>query len=80
MFPTIGFLACQVLSIIGSQIEAEFFFSLAWILINLRRSKLQTEFFFKIIFVSKNWSNNPRVGQKSPYNLVKFIETDGDLG
>jgi hypothetical protein len=29
MFPTIGFFARQVLSIVGSQIEVEFFFSLA---------------------------------------------------
>jgi hypothetical protein len=43
MFPTIGFLACKVLNINGSQIEIEFYFSLAWILINLRRCKLQTE-------------------------------------
>jgi hypothetical protein len=41
---------------------------------------LQTEILEKIIFVSKNWSNNPRVLQKSPPNLGNFIEMDGDLG
>jgi hypothetical protein len=26
------------------------------------------------MFVNKNWSNDPRVGYKSPSNLVKLIE------
>jgi hypothetical protein len=37
MFPTIGFLARQILGVIGSQIEIERIFSLAGILTNLRR-------------------------------------------
>jgi hypothetical protein len=27
-----------------------------------------------LIFVNKNWPNEPRVGCKSPCNLVNFIE------
>jgi hypothetical protein len=27
-----------------------------------------------IIFVSKNWFNDPRLNCKSPCNLIKFIE------
>ncbi len=36
MFPTFGFLACQFLSIVGSQIEIERSFSLVDMLTNLR--------------------------------------------
>jgi hypothetical protein len=31
-----------------------------------------------LIFVSKNWPNGPRIGCKSPSNLVEFI-IHGDL-
>ncbi len=41
MFPTISFLARQILGIVGSQIEIERFFSLAGILTNLRKCRLQ---------------------------------------
>ncbi len=40
MFPTMGFLARQILGIVGSQIEAKRIFSLARILTNLRRCRL----------------------------------------
>ncbi len=29
--------------------------------------------------MSKNWSNDPRIGCKSPFNLVDVIENDLDL-
>jgi hypothetical protein len=29
--------------------------------------------------MNKNWPNDPRVGCKSPYNLVDFIESDLNL-
>ncbi len=32
-----------------------------------------------MIFVNKNWPNDPRIGCKSPYCLVKLIEIDVDL-
>jgi len=37
MFSTVGFLPCQILSIVGSQIETKIIFSLTCILTNLRR-------------------------------------------
>ncbi len=43
MFPTMRFLVCKILGIVGSQIETEIIFSLAKILANLRRFKLQLE-------------------------------------
>ncbi len=32
-----------------------------------------------MIFVSKNWPNDLKVGCKSPSNLVEFIEVNWDL-
>jgi hypothetical protein len=53
MFPTIGFLAHQILSIEGSQIEIERIFSLVGILTNLKRCHLQLENLEKNIFLNK---------------------------
>jgi hypothetical protein len=50
-------------------------FSLARILNNLRRCS-QTEILEKLIFVNKNWPNDPRISCKSPSNLVEFLEKD----
>jgi len=33
----------------------------------------------KLIFVDKNWPNDPKIGCKSPPNLVDFIETNANL-
>jgi hypothetical protein len=33
----------------------------------------------KLIFVSKNWLSDFRIGCKSHSSLVKFIDIDGDL-
>ncbi len=55
------------------------FFSLAKILTYLRRCCLQTENLEKLVFVNKNWPNDPRAGCKSPSNLVEFLEKDVDL-
>ncbi len=57
----------------------QFLFSLARILTNFRRCCLQTENLEKLIFVNKNWPNDPRIGCKSPSNLVEFLEKDVDL-
>jgi hypothetical protein len=76
MFPTIRFLTQIFLGVVGSQIEVERIFSLIGIFIDLRRCHLQTENLEKLIFVNKNWSNEPRIGCKSPSNLVEFLEKD----
>jgi hypothetical protein len=44
MFPTIGFLACQILKIFSSQIETNIILSLIGILINLKIWFLQLIF------------------------------------
>jgi len=35
--------------------------------------------FKKLIFMSKNWPNDCKVGCKSPFNLLKFIGIDANL-
>ncbi len=40
------------------------------ILANLKKCHLQTEIKKKLIFVNKNWFDDPRVGCKSPFNLI----------
>jgi hypothetical protein len=32
-----------------------------------------------LTFVIKNWPNDPRIGYKSPFSLVDFIENDVNL-
>lgn len=53
MFPTMGFLAHQILGIMGSQIETKRIFSLVDILINLKTCVLSKNL-GKLKFVSKN--------------------------
>jgi len=42
----------------------QFFFSLARILTNFKRCHLQTKNLKKLIFVNKNWPNDPIIGCK----------------
>ncbi len=72
MFLTIGFWACQILGVVGSQIEIERFFSLVGILTNLRRCHLQSENLKILIFVRKIWSSDSGDGRKPPSNLVEL--------
>jgi hypothetical protein len=52
---------------------------LAEILTNLKRCCLQIENLEKLIFVNKNWPNDPRIGCKSLSNLVEFLKKDVNL-
>jgi hypothetical protein len=79
MFPTIGFLAGQILGVVGSQIETKRIFSLVGIRTNLRRCRWQTKNLEKLTFVNKNWPNDLKIGCKSPSNIVEFLERDVDL-
>jgi hypothetical protein len=58
------------------KLKQKIFFSLVGILTNLKRCCLQIENWKKLIFVNKIWLNNPRIGCKSPSNLVEFLEKD----
>jgi hypothetical protein len=74
MFPTIGFLTQQILGIIGSQVEIERIFSLVRIFTTFRKCHLQIENLEKLIFVNKNWLNDPRIRCKYPSMLIEFFE------
>lgn len=56
-----GLLAKQILGIVGSQIETERLFSIAGVLTTLQGCDLQTDNCDKMIFVAKNWPDDPRV-------------------
>lgn len=45
------------------------------ILTNLKRCHIQSENLENLIFVNKNWPNDPINGCKLPSNLVELIET-----
>jgi hypothetical protein len=49
---------------------------LVGIFTNLRRCHLQSNNLNKIIFVSKNWPSDPRVGCSSLFSLIQLIETE----
>ncbi len=68
------------MSIVGFQIETKKIFSLTRLLINLERCHLQIENLEKLIFINKNWPNDLRMGCKSPFNLMQFLDRDIDLG
>jgi len=76
MFPTIGCCAKQILGRVVCQIKSEILFSLVGIITSLRRCRLQSKNLENLIFVNKNWPNDPRIGCKSPSSWVKFIEND----
>jgi hypothetical protein len=72
MFPTIGFLVCQIFRIVGSQIEIKRIFSY-----KLEEMSLTIKKFRKIdIGKQKNWPNNPKIDCKPPSNLVELIGKD----
>ncbi len=79
LFPTIVFMTQIFFRIVGSQIEIENFFSLVKILKNLRRCTLQTYILDKLIFLIKNWPNDPKVGCYLLFNLIELIETNVSL-
>jgi hypothetical protein len=53
-------------------------FSLDIILTNLKRCHLQSQKLENLIFVNKNWFNDPKIGCKPPFNMVEFHEIDVD--
>ncbi len=76
MFPTVGFCARKLLRIVGFQIEIKKIFPLIGILTSLQRCCLQSNFLDKLIFVSKRWPNDSKIGYKPPSSLVDFIESN----
>ncbi len=59
-----------------SKIEIERLFSLTRIITSLRRCHLQSKNLDKLIFVNKNWQNDPKIGCKCLSSLADIIEND----
>jgi len=76
VLPIVGFLVKQILRIVGFEIETENIFSPVGILTNLKRCCLQFKNFEKLIFVTKNWPNDVKVGCKAPFTLVESIDSE----
>ncbi len=74
-FSLVTFITCQILGIVSSQIEIEKIFSLVGMFANLKKCRLQLDNLNKLIFVTKNWPNDPRVSCSSPSSLIELIET-----
>ncbi len=46
---------------------------------NLKRCRLHIDNLNKLIFISKNWPNDPRLSCSLPFNLIELIEVDVSL-
>jgi len=64
--------------LLDHKLKQDGFFSLARILIKIRRC-LQIEILEKLIFVNKNWPTDLRIGRECLFNLVEVLERDIDL-
>jgi hypothetical protein len=60
-FSYVEFVACQILEIVGSHIEAEGVFNITCVYMNLHHSRLGTENLEMLINVYKNWPEDARV-------------------
>lgn len=61
-FPQVFFLVCQVLGIVGFQIETQQIFNVIGIITNLRWSRLGIDNLNHLVLVIKNWPHDVYVG------------------
>ncbi len=71
-YSSIGFVAQQILGIVGSHIEVEFFFNIATICMNLSHSWFGMDNLEMLINIYKNWPNDVHVGDAP--SIKKFME------
>jgi hypothetical protein len=71
-FSYVGFVACQILRIVGLQIEVERVFNIASICMNLHHSRLGTKNLEMLINIYKNLLEYARVG--GSLSMQKFME------
>jgi hypothetical protein len=79
MFWIVGFLTRQILGFVSSQTKTNRILSLVGILTNLSLTIKQSNNLGKLIFVTKNWPNDTRVGCTIFNNLVCLIVFELDL-
>jgi hypothetical protein len=84
-FRNVAFLARQILGIVGSQVEIERIFSITGVILSQQRCRLGVEHLDKLVFISKNWPDEPsNVGKLEDESVEHFLEiedihTDGNV-
>ncbi len=73
----VGFIAHQILGIVGWQIEVDRVFNIASICMNLHCSRLGTKNLEMFINIYKNWPKDARVG--CSLSMHKFMEMEETL-
>lgn len=63
-FPNVGFLARQILGIVGTQVETERIFSVVGLITAARRRHIGPDNLNKLVLIRENWPEDPRVGRK----------------
>jgi len=71
--------SCKILGIPGSQIEIEWVFNLARVLIALRCCRLQVENMDWIIIVVKNWLDDLHANCKPNSNFKQYLKAKESL-
>jgi hypothetical protein len=64
-FPNVGFLARQILGIVGTQVETERIFSVAGLITAVRRRHIGPDNLNKLVLIRENWPEDPRAGRKA---------------
>ena len=78
--PTLAYLAQQFFGIPGSYIEMERIFSVAEVLINLRRRRLGLSNVNGLIMIYKNWPTDARSAcELASTNVVEFLNNEHEI-
>jgi hypothetical protein len=73
-------LACQILDIVGSQIEIKRIFSIAEILTKLCKCQLGAQNLNQLVLISQNWPSDPHFGLGHDVEcLDDFGDCEGNL-
>jgi hypothetical protein len=74
--PNASFLVKQILRILGSHIETKHVFSLVGVLKALRRYELQVDNLDQMVFVVKNWRDDPRLNCSWHKDFTSFLKVE----
>jgi hypothetical protein len=74
-FSNVGFHAKQNFEILSSQIQIEWAFSIARLLIALRHCHLQMDNMGWIITIVKNWLDDPHANYKPNFDFKQYLKT-----
>ncbi len=81
-FPYLGFLAHQVMEIVGSQIKVEWMFNMARVIIGLKQCQLGIENLDNIVLITKNWHEDSRssytIGEKFK-TIEEYLNVEDNL-